>query len=177
MKFFSLSRLIWPEGIKPRKLWLSPVGLDHLKTWERCRLQAYDDGYGFLTIGWGHKLTHSELTSGKITLGQRRIRWRDGLNQEQADQLLDKDADWAERCVREHTTTRLRQGQFDALVSFVFNTGCEAYRTSTLHKRLNAGRLDDVPEQLRRWRFSAGRESAGLARRREAEIELWESTV
>jgi lysozyme len=34
-------------------------------------------------------------------------------------------------------TVPLTQGQFDALVSLCFNIGCEAFRKSTVVKRLN----------------------------------------
>jgi lysozyme len=59
-----------------------------------------------------------------------------------------------------------------ALIDFCYNLGGPALRSSTLRKRVNAGRWDDVPVELRKWIRGGGRVLRGLVRRREAEIEL-----
>lgn len=33
---------------------INKEGLDLIKSFEGCVLHAYDDGYGNITIGWGH---------------------------------------------------------------------------------------------------------------------------
>ncbi len=69
--------------------------------------------------------------------------------------------------------------QYAALVSFVFNAGAGALRSSTLRRRLNAGDYDCVPSELAKWVKATdpntGRKVslAGLVRRRAAEGELW----
>ena len=42
----------------------SEEGVDFIKQWETLRLNAYDDGYGYLTIGYGHTGpdVHRDLT-------------------------------------------------------------------------------------------------------------------
>jgi lysozyme len=45
----------------------------------------------------------------------------------------------------------LKQHQFDALASFVYNIGPTAFATSTMLKRLNAGDFDDAASELLRW--------------------------
>lgn len=139
--------------------------------------KAKDDGYGFLTIGVGHKLTHSELMSGKITIANdSQEMWREGLSNEQIDILLRRDVRWATNTVQFWVEVPLTQGQFDALVSLTFNIGAEAFRRSTLLKLLNQGNYAEVPNQMRRWNRSAGAVSHGLKKRREAEIEyLWKA--
>ncbi len=64
----------------------------------------------------------------------------------------------------------LNQNQFDALVSFAYNIGTPAFRDSTLLRRLNAGDIQAVPGEMRRWNKSEGRVSQGLVNRREAEV-------
>jgi len=68
----------------------------------------------------------------------------------------------------------LSQGQFDALVDFVFNLGSGRLASSTLLKILNAGRYADAAEQLLRWDQAGGKECPPLKARREAELALWQ---
>jgi lysozyme len=70
---------------------------------------------------------------------------------------------------------QLSQGQFDALVSFAYNVGVGAFGKSTLLKRVNAGRFEDVPAEFMKWTRGGGIELSGLVRRRRAEVKLWRS--
>ena len=63
-------------------------------------------------------------------------------------------------------------GRLAALTDFAFNVGIGALRASTLRRRVNAGRWDDVPGEIRRWNRASGRVLLGLVRRREAEAAL-----
>ena len=138
-------------------------------------LTPYRDVANLLTIGVGHLLTRSELSSGKLVIGLEQVKWKDGITEEQAMALLRKDLESAERVVWQDDGRSLTDGQFDALVSFVFNVGVGAYLGSTLRKKLLAGDLAAVPEQMKRWDRAGGIRVAGLARRREAEAALWNS--
>jgi lysozyme len=71
----------------------------------------------------------------------------------------------------------LNQNQFDALVSFAFNVGDGAFRSSTLLRLLNQGQYDQVPAQLRRWNMDNGHVVQGLINRRNKEIALWNTPV
>jgi lysozyme len=62
-----------------------------------------------------------------------------------------------------------------ALLDFAFNLGLGALAGSTLRKRVNAGQLDAVPTELRKWVRGGGRVLRGLELRREAEIALIDS--
>lgn len=59
-----------------------------------------------------------------------------------------------------------------AIVDFAYNLGTPALKTSTLRRRINAGRWDDVPVELRKWVKAAGRVMQGLVMRRAAEAAL-----
>lgn len=61
-----------------------------------------------------------------------------------------------------------------ALIDFTFNLGSGQLRGSTLRKRVNADRWEDVPAELRKWVRGGGRVLNGLVKRREAEIVLVE---
>lgn len=138
---------------------LSTKGADAIKRWEGLRLKAYrplpTDGW---TIGYGHTATAHEGME---------------IDEARADTLFLSDVAHMERCVTQSVRVNLNQEQFDALVSFVFNVGCSAFRSSTLLKELNAGRYERVPDQLRRWVFSGGKEVGGLIARRDAEAARW----
>jgi lysozyme len=73
----------------------------------------------------------------------------------------------------------LTQGQFDALVDFVFNLGAGRLSGSTLLKYLNGGHYVDACFQLGNWDhgLEAGKEVelAALKARRQAEQALWRS--
>ena len=79
----------------------------------------------------------------------------------------------AEQGVLRLVKAALTQGQFDALVDFVFNLGSGRLAGSTLLVYLNAGRYDDAAGQLLRWDHAGAIEVAGLKARREAEFKLW----
>lgn len=148
---------------------LSDVGLAHLKSFEGLRLDAYPDPGSRdglpITIGYGS--TRTSL-GGLWSLGDR-------ITEEQAAALLRRDAEVAEIAVSRHVRVPLTQAQFDALVSFAFNVGEGAFSASTLLRKLNAGDYDGAAAEFDRWRFNDGVELSGLARRRRAEREMFES--
>ena len=145
--------------------------------WEGLELNEYLDSGGAPTIGVGHLMTRSERMSGKIIINGKGVVYRKGLSVQQCWDLLDQDLDSAEASVNSMVKVPLNQNQFDALVSFVFNVGNNAFRDSTLLKVLNAGHFDQVPTQLRRWIRDNGKIVKGLINRREKEISLWNTPI
>lgn len=152
---------------------LTPRGAALLRQCEGCETEPYDDGYGYQTIGVGHRLTRSELTSGKLWIAGRAVRYRQGLTPADIDALLAQDVRPVERTITQLVTVPLTAYQRDALILFAFNVGRDAFAASTLLKRLNARAYADVPAQLARWVFSGGVRSQGLANRRALETQLW----
>ena len=75
--------------------------------------------------------------------------------------------------VRKLVTVGLTQGQFDALVDFAYNAGVGALQKSTLLKKVNAEKFDEVPAEFMKWTKGGGKELPGLVRRRRAEVKLW----
>jgi len=151
----------------------SEHGLQLLKQWEGFKLQLYKDSAGLPTIGVGHLLKKDELASGRIIISGVPVEFVDGLGEEQVTSLLQQDLQPAEDTVNSGVKVVLDQNQFDALVSFTFNSGAQAFAESTLLKLLNQGSYDAVPDQLRRWVRAGGKIVQGLVNRRENEIKLW----
>lgn len=156
---------------------MSIHGRQLLEQWEGLRLNVYNDAAGLPTIGVGHLLTKSEISSGKITIAGEIIKYTNGLTTQQADALLAQDLILAENTVNGSVKASLNQNQFDALVSFTFNVGASAFTGSTLLKLLNQGQYGQVPSQLMRWNKSGGKELAGLANRRANEAKLWNGEI
>ena len=163
-------------AIRPQWL-MSDLGQTMLMNLEGYREHVYKDAAGLPTIGVGHLLTKNELSSGTIRIGNEWVRYTNsqGLTREQVKALLAQDLRQTENAVLSCVTVTLTQGQFDALVSLVFNIGTGAFRQSTLLKVLNLGHVEDVPAQMRRWTRAGGKVLPGLVRRREIEINRWES--
>jgi lysozyme len=136
--------------------------LELLKQSEGFRSHIYLDVAGFPTIGYGHRLLRAES-------------FPNGMGEAQAAGILLKDVREAEQAVQRLVKVPLSQGQFDALVDFVFNMGQGRLAASTLVEDLNAGRYDAAGEQLLRWDHAGARENASLKARREAEFRLWGS--
>ena len=139
---------------------LSEEGLMFLKQKEGTIYYIYDDGAGFLTGGVGHKLSPEE-----------KERWMKGnfVPQCQVDIWLRKDVEFAVECVNNWVVVSLTQTGFDMLVSFVYNVGCEAFKKSTLLRRLNRGEIVEASEEFKRWVFSNKKRMAGLVTRRAEE--------
>ena len=74
--------------------------------------------------------------------------------------------------VNAHVSVPLFRGQFDAVVSWTYNVGEGALKSSTMLKKINAARHNEVPGQVKRWNRAGGKVLKGLERRREAEAAL-----
>lgn len=68
----------------------------------------------------------------------------------------------------------LNANQYGALVSWAFNVGSGAAKSSTLIQRLNNGENANtvIEQELPRWNKAGGKVLPGLVRRRQAEVDL-----
>lgn len=152
-------------------------GLAVVKAFESCMqavkgqpgmFRAYVDPVGVLTIGWGHTNDHNpKFTSSTV--------W----TQAQCDTVLAGDMAVFEDHVNKLAKVPLTQNEFDALVSWSFNTGGPA--NASLWSALNAGNKAAIPAKLAAWNKGTVRgvlvELAGLTRRRKSEGLLFQGKV
>ncbi|EHJ0509551.1 lysozyme [Salmonella enterica subsp. enterica serovar Mishmarhaemek] len=136
----------------------SDNGRAFIRAGEGVKLAAYQDGGGVWTIGYGHT---------------RGVKQGQVINHEQADEFLNNDLRQVESCISERVTVPLNQNQFDALVSFVFNVGRQAFSDSTLLKKLNEGNYRAAADQFTRWVYDNDKFVQGLYNRRVAERDLF----
>lgn len=138
---------------------MSQSGKDMLVDFEGVRLKAYRCPAGVWTIGIGATNPPVNAT--------------DEITKEEAFKRLDRDLVQYEDGVKRLVKVGLTQGQFDALVDFAYNAGVGALQKSTLLKKVNAEKFDEVPAEFMKWTKGGGRELLGLVRRRRAEVKLW----
>ena len=113
-----------------------------------------------LTIGYGH--TGADVfPSLKIT-------------ESRAEQLLVEDLHRFEKAVRNLIEVPLTQHEFDAIVSFTFNTGEGSLKGSTFRRRINAGdnKAQCFREEFPKWVNGSNGPLPGLVVRRDAEVKL-----
>src|SRR5215510_10471108 len=101
----------------------SATGRAFIEAFEGKILHTYDDGTGVLTIGYGHT----------DAAGPPPVRSGQKITEAEADAILSDDLGKVERNIKVPMT----QAQFDALVSFDFNTGSLA--KSSIDDKINAG--------------------------------------
>lgn len=157
-----------PAEARPAIWHISPAGVALIKQFEGCakrradgRFEAYPDpgtGAEPWTIGWG--------ATGKGI--QRGTVW----TQAECDARLEADlVRYAAEVARALGDAPTSQGQFDALVSFHYNTGAIARATLTkLHK---AGDFTGAEAEFGKWVHADGKRLNGLIRRRAAEAALY----
>jgi lysozyme len=87
----------------------------------------------------------------------------------QLDRDLERHAAGVARCV---DMNKLSDGQRVAFVDVAYNIGVPAFCGSSMARRANAGDLVGACNALLLWNRAAGREVAGLTRRRQREREL-----
>lgn len=138
-----------------------------MKEHEGLRLKAYRCPAGVLTIGYGHTLN---------------VKPGDVISKDTADRLFVEDVERVERQLdAENYSKHLSQGQYDAVIDFIFNLGWGKYRSSTLRKKLLCNVNDvTIPDEFRRWVYGTDPKTGakiklpGLVKRREWEAQMYE---
>lgn len=130
------------------------AGINLLKEFEVCWLEAYKCPAGVWTIGYGH-------TAG--------VKQGDKITQAQADAYFVADLEKYEAKVNKYNATyHWNQNEFDALVSFAYNIGSIDQLTA------NGTRTKEkIASSMLLYNKAGGRALAGLARRRQKENALF----
>lgn len=144
---------------KPFNEWGCALATDFIKGFEGERLKAYQCTAGVWTIGVGH--TKGVKPNDRITEGISKILFEQDLLAFKLEMLP---------LVKVEVT----QGQFVALLSFVFNLGITFFKTSTLLKKLNQGDYVGASNEFLRWKYANGKVVEGLLNRRKAEKALFD---
>ncbi len=129
-----------------------------IKQFEGLRLEAYLCPAGIWTIGYGH--TSGVSPNSFITI-------------QEADEYLHRDVAAIEMQLNKLNLS-LRQCQWDAIVSFVFNIGIGNFKASTLLAKIRINPDDNsIIDEFLRWVYANGKVMRGLQKRRLTEMKLY----
>lgn len=99
-------------------------------------------GLALMQAHEGFRAEPAQMPDGNWVVGYSHVRAGEpgaSLNQDEAAALLSIDVAPVEKLVNERVTALLNQSQFDAIVSFAFSVGAEAFEQSQVLRRVNAG--------------------------------------
>ena len=140
---------------------ISQNGVNLIKRYEGLRLKAYKPvkTEKYWTIGYGHY-------GADVTEGME-------ITEKRAEELLRQDLKKFEGYVNSYVKVKLTQNMYDSLVSFTYNCGGGALKSSTLLKLLNKGDYNGAASQFEKWTKGGGKVLPGLVKRRKEEKELF----
>jgi len=153
---------------------LPSAGVELIKEFEGLHLEAYPDpmtGSLPITIGWG---STKDTDGSPFELG-------DKISKDRADALFETQLKNEYLSVIENKIPywdEMNDNQHGALLSFAYNLGANFYGSSgfnTISRILREKEWHKVPDALYLYRNPGTSVEAGLARRRIAEGNLWES--
>lgn len=143
---------------------ISNRGIELIKQFEGCELEAYADIIGVWTIGFGNT----------YYLDNTKVKKGDKITDKQADELLRETIKGYEIGISKSLKTTIKQNQFDALVCIAYNVGVQAIQKSTLLKLVNKNPNDPkIADEFLKWNKAGGKSVNGLTRRRIAESKLY----
>ena len=155
-----------PESVLP------PAAVALIAEFEGFRSSPYDDGVGVATIGYGST----------FYLDGRSVTWNDGpISEPEARKMMEAIAEkdfWNVLKVTIPYWEEMTDGQRGALLSFGYNLGARFFNSpgfATVTAVLRDKAWESVPDAFRLYVNPGSTVEAGLKRRREAEIALWNS--
>ncbi|MCX8158873.1 MAG: lysozyme [Candidatus Pacearchaeota archaeon] len=140
---------------------ISKRGIEIIKRFEGFRERVYYDVGGKATIGYGHLIKKGENY--------------ERVNEKEAERLLREDLKVVEGAINKYVKVKLKQEEYDALVSLVYNIGINNFKRSTLLQKLNKEDYNGAANEFNRWKNVNGKTIKGLENRREEERRLFQS--
>jgi len=143
---------------------LNKEASDLIKSFEGCKLKAYQCSAKKWTIGYGNTFFEDGTP---VVAGN-------AISQQNAEDMFELIANEFAAKVAKLVTSNVTDNQFGALVSFAYNCGIANLQKSTLLKKVNANHNDpSIRSEFLKWNKAGGKVLAGLTRRREAESNLY----
>lgn len=147
------------EGVAREQVNTNSYLFEFIKRFEGCYTKAYYCPSGVLTIGIG--CTSTKWTSkGTITIDQCKEAFNEDIK------IFESGVD--------SIGLALKSYERDALISFAFNVGLNAFKSSTLLKDIKLGNRLNIERDFLMWnKDSKGNVLQGLVNRRKAESNLF----
>ena len=157
------------QATKESKMEISQEGVTLIKHYEGCPKDTDGNAVSY------------RCPANKLTIGYGSLKLIDGspvkddmsITMQEAEDLLTHELKQYQEYINDMVKVPLKQNEFDALVSWVFNLGPTNLKSSTMLKVLNEGKYHEVPEQIKRWNKVNGKVNEGLVKRRKSEALLF----
>ena len=143
----------------------SERGIQLIKHHEGVRNRPYRCPAGLFTVGVGHLIGDGKSLPES---------WNRTFTMEEVDGLLKRDLRRFELGVcKMLPNVPLRQGEFDALVSFAFNLGLGTFQRSTLRQKILRNDKKGASQEILKYNRAGGKIVKGLVTRRNDEYQLF----
>ena len=138
---------------------LSPNGSSFIQRLEGFREKPYQDSDGQWVIGYGCKIYKTNMTV---------------ITRLEAQKMLEAHAKKVENVVQSFFEYPLKPHQKDALISFVYNIGINAFKNSKVYAALKNKDFERAALYWKSWvHDSKGKVLKGLVKRRKEEVEMF----
>jgi lysozyme len=141
---------------------ISDAGVTLIEGFEAFRAEAYLDGVGIPTIGYGT----TKIKGEPVKLGMT-------CTKQEATTWLKDDMNEFENFIQDKVNVPLTQNEFDALCSLVYNIGPGNFEKSSVLIAINQRQFKTAQARFLLWNRAGGQIELGLSRRRVAEAALF----
>ena len=164
----------------------SEKGIELMHKFEGFRDKPYQCSAHMWTIGWGHVIYQDQIKLPMVAkegyTGTLRkdypLRPEDNRtwSKDELKEIFRKDiASFESGVLRLAPNLIGHQSKFDACVAFSFNVGLGNFQRSTIRMKIGREDWEGAAEAFKQWTKAGGKVVKGLVRRRDAEIELFNS--
>lgn len=139
-------------------------GIKLMHQYEGLKLKAYLCPAKVWTIGYGNTFYEDKS----------KVKEGDEITKKRAEELfLNVMNDFA-KGVKKLLSKEIKDNQFSALVSLSYNIGLNAFKKSTILKKVNDNPMDKtISDEFIRWNKASGRVLNGLTKRRIEESKMY----
>jgi len=166
----------------------SDKGIELMHKFEGYRDKPYQCSASMWTIGWGHVIYQDQIKypivrkEGYTGMLRPEYPLRPEHNRvwskDELVKIFKDDLGSFERGVLRLAPNLIgRQGAFDACVAFSFNVGLGSFQKSSIRMKIGREDWEGASEAFKQWTKAGGKVLKGLVRRRDAEIELFNTSI
>lgn len=145
---------------------INQAGLDLIKEFEGCKLEAYKDSAGVWSIGYG--------STARAGVGIEPVEGMT-ITEAEAEWYLQKALEKFSDSIRPAITAPIGGNEWAAFLSLAYNIGPTAFKKSSALRHFNAGDKAKAAKSILLWNKAGGKVLKGLERRRAAEKKLFET--
>lgn len=154
---------------------VTAAGRELITTLEGSKSRAYKCSAGYWTIGVGHKITAKDSNLESIIGREATYNiLNEELDEQEISALLALDIQDFVRSIVQVVGTKLKPNEFDAVASLAFNIGVNAFKRSTLARKINIkADPESIALEFIKWSYVGKNINRGLLKRRYVEAAVF----